>query len=499
MAPRFPHYRIAGIAMLVASLLAVHCGARQIRNETELEQAVKLAKAGEESGWRSLEKTLLAGEEDQNLDLQKKVLLEVGKIKSERSEIILKASISDKYLRSEAAAGLANQRNEKNRQALDSLIVNSAFANAKEFGGLTRGEIKALGETDDPEAVRALKDQIGKDPNKDEATIDALGKILLRQRQSWLFGLDPQWQLGQAKSSGKGLSLETIDITKSQSATAAPATAVEAPDPEKVLIDYLDSNGAGESKDRAAEKIAAAHKEGNGYLLTLAGKSSLGVTARIAIVDYLTRTAVNAQDKSMINKFYALRRRSNSAKLTASINLSLRILGSAFGRPIGTGYVRRKPVDRDGFDPLRKESDIVSLKQRPYPEYSAADVKTNLRKALKYYHLDPSLADRMQNHVSGLLNLPQNRESAERNLIFVALGRLFPNRDFYVLKKQGQDAFGKPGYFTTTLRLVTASARGRSWQIGALQRVWGLSYAEADKIRQIYLRDGKILQQRMRL
>ncbi|HMV35692.1 MAG TPA: hypothetical protein PKD60_07360, partial [Turneriella sp.] len=153
----------------------------------------------------------------------------------------------------------------------------------------------------------------------------------------------------------------------------------------------------------------------------------------------------------------------------------------------------------DGYDPLPKEADIITLKQKPYPEYSAADVKTNLKKALRHYRMDAALAERMQKRVNELLNLPENRQSSERNLIFAALGRLYPQKDFYVLKEQGQDAFGKPGYFTTTLRLVTSSARGRSWQIAALQRVWGLTYAEADILRQIYLRDGKLLQQRMRL
>ncbi|MBS0617055.1 MAG: hypothetical protein JSR44_02645, partial [Spirochaetes bacterium] len=44
-----------------------------------------------------------------------------------------------------------------------------------------------------------------------------------------------------------------------------------------------------------------------------------------------------------------------------------------------------------------------------------------------------------------------------------------------------------------------SSKRDRSWQIAALQRLWNLSYPEADLIRQIYLRDGRLLQQRMRL
>jgi hypothetical protein len=201
----------------------------------------------------------------------------------------------------------------------------------------------------------------------------------------------------------------------------------------------------------------------------------------------------------MIGRFMALRRRTGNREVIASIDLSIRILGSAFGTKVATGGRARRIVITERYDPLPKEADIISLKPRPYPEYSAADVKTNLRKALRHYGLSPSLADRMQKRVRELLNLPENRQSSERNLIFAALGRLYPQKDFYVLKEQGQDAFGKPGYFTTTLRLVTSSARGKSWQIAALQRIWGLSYAEADTLRQIYLRDGKLLQQRLRL
>ena len=282
---------------------------------------------------------------------------------------------------------------------------------------------------------------------------------------------------------------------------AAEAEAASSPDdndPEKVLLDFLAGGGNADVKDRAVQSIADAHPPGVPYLLALAAKRSVPVKSRIAIVDYLTRLAVNTQDKSMINKFINLRPRAGNAQLVSSINLSLRVLGSAFGRVTGGGVVYRS-VPSDGYEPLPKETDVVSLVQRPYPGYSSADVKTNLKKALTYYRLDDRLTERMQSRVRDLLNLPQNKESPERNLIFSALGRLYPDRDFYVLRKQGQDAFAKPGYFTTTLRLITASARGRSWQIAALQRLWGLTYNEADLIRQIYLRDGKLLQQRMRL
>lgn len=287
-----------------------------------------------------------------------------------------------------------------------------------------------------------------------------------------------------------------------ETAEAAPKESPDDLDPEKVLLQFLSGDGMPEVKDKAVQSIASGHESGSAYLLKLAAKRSLPFKARVAIIDYLTRYAVNAQDKSMINKFYALRRSSaGDRQFVASIDLSLRLLGNAFGRAIATGGTVRytRAVTTDGYEGLPKETDIITLKQKPYPEYSGADVRTNLKKALKYYHLDPAMAERMQRRVSELLNQPENRESPERNLIFAALGRLYPDKDFYVLKKQGQDAFAKPGYFTTTLRLVTASQRGKSWQIAALQRLWSLSYSEADLIRQIYLRDGKLLQQRMRL
>lgn len=489
------------VLLAFAAVLATHCAARQVRSEMELQEAAQRAAANDEKGWQSLERTIRTKDEDPDIEMQRKTLTEVGKIPSPRSTALLSENVNNRYLRAEAVGGLLKQRNNANRAEIDKLIVEAAARNAQEFSGLTREEIQALGESDNPEAVKLLKQQMGRDPNKDEMTIDALGKILKRQKRSSYSPLDFSLPLGQ----GAKISFEDISTDKvsgEETAKAEPASAGEADtDPEQVLIDYLSGDGSPEAKDRAVQNIADARSNGIAYLLGLAGKSSVKVAARIAIVDFLTRHAVNTQDKSMIGKFQTLRRRAGgSRELAASIDLSLRILGSAFGRNVAVGTAtRRRIVVTDGYDPLAREADIVKLDQKPYPGYSAADVRTNLKKALTYYRLDAGIADRMQKRVNDLLNLPENKESPERNLIFTALGRLYPDRDFYVLKKQGQEAFAKPGYFTTTLRLVTASRRGRSWQIAALQRVWGLSENEADRIRQIYLRDGKLLQQRMRL
>lgn len=480
---------------------AAHCAGRQIRSDLELEEAARRAAAGEERGWQSLENTIRTKDEEPDVEMQKRAMTEVGKIKSSRGIPVLTENLTNRFLRGEAAAGLINQRNETNKAQIDAAIIAATANNAREFSGLTREEIRALGETEHPDAVRLLKQQIGRDPNKDEATVEALGKILKRKSQSYYHPFDFTLPIGQdpAAAGGAKLNVETIMSSgeQEQAAEAAPTEADN--DPELVLLNFLAGDSPPDVKDRAVQSIAEAHPPGIGYLLGLAGKRSLAPKVRIAIIDYLTRFAVNTQDKSMINRFLALRGRAGNAQVLASINLSLRVLGSAFGRATGGGGRVYRSVPSDGYEPLPKEADIVSLKQKPYPGYSAADVKTNLKKALAYYRLGADLAERMQNRVRDLLNEPQNKESPERNLIFTALGRLYPDRDFYVLKKQGQDAFAKPGYFTTTLRLITQSSRGRSWQIAALQRVWGLTFNEADLIRQIYLRDGKLLQQRMRL
>lgn len=494
------------ILLVFLGISAGACAGGQVRNDLELEEAKRRAQAGEERGWSSLERTVKTPDGESDGEMPKKALAAVGSIKAPRAETILKEFLSHRQLRGEAAAGWINQRTEANKDQIDATLIETTRNNAREFSGLSKEEIRALGATDHPEAVRLLKQQIGKDPNKDELAVEALGKILHRRSRSAIEpGIPPfaesRFFIGSLW--GANISIEEIKGAETGAEPAEPETK-ESPDdldPEKVLLQFLAGDGQPEVKDKAVQSIASGHESGSAYLLKIAAKRSVPFQARVAILDYLTRYAVNAQDKSMINKFYALRRSSaGDRQFVASIDLSLRLLGNAFGRAIATGTVRyTRAVTTDGYDSLPKETDIITLKQKPYPEYSGADVRTNLKKALKYYHLDPTIAERMQRRVSELLNAPENKQSPERNLIFAALGRLYPDKDFYVLKKQGQDAFGKPGYFTTTLRLVTASQRGKSWQIAALQRLWSLSYNEADLIRQIYLRDGKLLQQRMRL
>lgn len=496
---------------LLLSLLLIplcYCSARQVKNDIELEEAAKRAANGEESGWSALEKTIRSPDEEADIEMQRKALTEIGKIPSPRSEAVLKENATSRNLRAESIAGLAQQRNAGNKEQIDAAIVEAAGKNAAQYGGLTREEIKALGDSDNPAAVRLLKEQMGRDPNKDELAIDALGKILKRRKRTHYSPTNFLMPIGKASANlsfddEPAPAAKPAAESKKADAAAAPVTPpTDENDPETVLLNFIATAAGADSKDRAVQNIAAAHEPGTDYLLNLAAQSRVPLGARIAILDYLTRQAVNAQDKGMIDRFYTLRGRSaRDATFVASIDLSLRMLGNAFGQAVAAGGARRvyRVVSREAYEALAKESDIISLTDRPYPGYSGADVKTNLKKALKHYRLDAKIADRMQHRVNDLLNLPENKTSPERNLIFSALSRLAPNQDFYVLKKYGQDAFAKPGYFTTTLRLVTSSARGRSWQIAALQRLWGLSFHEADIIRQIYLRDGKILQQRMRL
>lgn len=486
------HRRTYALAMLMVATL--HCAARQVRTEPELEEAVRRAKADEEKGWQALERTIRPKDEEPDPEMQRRAVVELGRIPSPRAQKMLGETATDRYLRGEAVQALMQQRNDANKTEIDRMIIEAARSNTLEFGGLSKEEIRALGEIDDPEAVRLLRQQLGRDPAKDDLVVEALGKILRRQKRS-------QGRTAAVLAGGVQLEIEDISTGKEETPPPTPATTTQdETDPEKVLLDFLATDAASETKDKAIQSIADAHGGTNAYLLGLAANNNLAAAVRIAIIDYLTRDAVNREDKSIIAGLVALKRRSRNREVNASIDLSLRVLARAFGAPVATGGIRaRRIAITEGYDPLPKEADIITLKQRPYPEYSAADVKTNLKKALRHYQLDAGLVERMQRRVNELMNLPENRQSSERNLIFAALGRLYPQRDFYVLKEQSKDAFSKPGYFTTTLRLITSSARGRSWQIAVLQRIWGLSYNEADMLRQIYLRDGKLLQQRMRL
>jgi hypothetical protein len=92
-----------------------------------------------------------------------------------------------------------------------------------------------------------------------------------------------------------------------------------------VLLNFIAGSAGADAKDRAVQNIAAAHEPGTDYLLNLAGQSRVQLGARIAILDYLTRQAVNTQDKGMIDRFYALRSRSvRDGAFVASIDLYLR-------------------------------------------------------------------------------------------------------------------------------------------------------------------------------
>lgn len=476
-------------------LFFLNCAGAQVREESQLAETLRLAAENDNGAWKTLERLVREPGDAETLDMRKQALTGVGKIRSARSETLLRENLNHPDFRGMAAEGLMNQRGEATKQEIDSLVVDAAQANLQKYPTLSRGEIFALGESDDPRAVTVLKNQLGMTAINDDLIIEALGKILLRRNQSIYVPDNFLLPLGE----GSGSSVKIEELSMSDKATEPKVD--EEGDPEKVLLNYLAGDGSIDSKDKAATAIRVAHPNGIDYLLGLTKRATTPLKARMAIVDYLTRYAVDSRDSAMFDRFLTLRRRVREKPLLRSIDLSLQLMGQAFGRRLATGTRRRAYSTPQGtqYDPLPKEAEIVTLTKKPYPAYSAADVKTNLKKALKYYGFSATAFQRMQERVESLLSQKVYEKSSERNLIFVALARLYKNKDFYVLREKANDAFSLPGYFTTTLRIVTTSKRGRSWQVVALQRVWNLTASEAEILRQIYLRDAKVLQQRLRL
>lgn len=490
---RFSLFSLWTIAALLP-LIFLNCAGAQVREESQLTETLRLAAENDNGAWKTLERLVREPGDAETIEMRKQALAGVGKIRSPRSEALLKENLNHPDFRGMAAEGLMNQRTEATKQEIDSLVVDAAQANLKKYPTLSRGEIFALGESADPRAVTVLKNQLGMNVLNDDLIIEALGKILLRRNQSTY--VPDNFLLPLGEGSGSSLKIEELSMSEK-----VPEAKEEEGDPEKVLLNYLTGDGSIDSKDKAVSAIRAAHPDGVDYLLGLIKRTTTPLKARMAIVDYLTRYAVDRRDSAMFDRFLTLRRRVREKTLLRSIDLSLQLMGQAFGRKLATGARRRTYSAPQGtrYDPLPKEAEIVTLAKKPYPAYSAADVKTNLQKALKYYGFSASVFQRMQERVESLLNKKAFEKSSERNLIFVALARLYKNKDFYVLREKANDVFSLPGYFTTTLRIVTAAKRGRSWQVVALQRVWNLTASEAEIIRQIYLRDAKVLQQRLRL
>lgn len=465
-------------------LLILDCSTRQIRTNEDLTEATKRAAAEDKDSWDLLEKSLNPQETEPNRELQKKVLAEIGKIPSENSQRIIASKLRDPALRTEAASALIQQRNGKNNRAIDQALIESTQANIQQYGFLTVDEIVALGEVDDPRAVEILKSQSGKDLTLNAAVIESLGKIMRRQMHAQVTG----------NAFGANTPKLSFEDPEQTSKNAEPATGDSA---EKALLEILASDAPIESKRKAADELYTAYSPGaRSKLLKLMTNRKQPFVLRTAILDYLTQQSLDRNDRSMLQDFVNAKKQLLYDKnFIAELNVSLKMLAEKFEEKsidyhsVGFVAVSRNAVSKE----------VITISEKPLTSRSAGSVRENLKLVVRHYHLPPDIDQRIEKRLNDLLNADKNSQSADRNLLFAALRRLYPNEDFYVLKSRGQKAIDTPGYFSTTLRLVTASKRSRDWQVVALQRLWNLNFAEADKIRQIYLRDGKLLSARLRL
>ena len=262
---------------------------------------------------------------------------------------------------------------------------------------------------------------------------------------------------------------------------------------ENALLEILASDAPIESKRKAADELYTAYApESRSKLLAIMSNNKQPPATRTAILDYLTQQSIERNDRSMLHDFVQVKRQiSHDRNFIPELNISLKILAEKFDEKI-TNY---PPI----ASASTQRRNVSTISEKPLASHSTGSVRENLKLVLRHYHLPPEMDQRIEKRLHELLNAEKYAQSSDRNLLFAALRRLYPNEDFYVLKSRGQKAIEIPGYFSSTLRLLTTSKRSPDWQVVALQRLWNLSFTEADKIRQIYLRDGKLLSARLRL
>lgn len=505
-------------AVILISIVMQACQGMQVRDRETLNPVAEKARAGNETAVKALERTL---EQPVDESLKKEVLSEMGTVKTPRAREVLKQKLADNQLRGAAALAYSRQKDGTNDTEIDSDLTSSLQDNQLKYGTLTNEEIQVLGDTSDARAIKLLKSQLGINRENDALVIQALAKQLQRGLSTRVVTpADPAPKKEEPVITEPAEVIEkTTDTPVEKPAPAVQPLAEEDFIPaiddidldgkgdsedeetaEQVLREYTESDAPDELKDLALDAIYQAYKEeGRAHLLSLAENPEYSLVSRRSILMFLARKAKAQGDSSLVTELQTLRKKYKKQKdfvreIDSAIAL-LKDLPAPAEKPVVTTVTKKSSGRRKSYVADKEPS----LPKKNFAHKNQANVRHNLQSTLLYYGLSQGVINRMDSRVQKLLIDPAYQNNSERNLIFVTLEKLYPGQDYFTLKKYGRTAFDTPWYFTTTLKLVTRSGRGKNWQVAAISRLWGLTTHEATVIRSLYLKEGKSLAGKMKL
>lgn len=131
---------------------------------------------------------------------------------------------------------------------------------------------------------------------------------------------------------------------------------------------------------------------------------------------------------------------------------------------------------KDRKKPLKK----VSLKNK-------SATKKQLIDLAKKYHLNSKVFIAMEQNIYS--HVHDKSKKAEQRYLFTVMREIYPNEDFFTLRKHLKNPFENNFFFTTLMKVIKRETSEEEMRILILQKIGGINYQESATLWKIYKKE----------
>lgn len=440
------------------------CASKQIKDKKSLDNAREEALKGNKPNLENYEKNLESAEKENNPELQKMIINDLATIPGKESSTLLmiQAGSESPEIRSAAVKALFEQTKLENNQGITKEEIFNTIKNNKEnHNELTSGEIQVLGELGNDESPDLLIQSLYAGENSDNEILHALGLILEKnlRKLKWI-------------SIAKNPVLDKKEIVESIVQKI-----------EKAFMDYIKSDVSASQKESALFELY------NAYV----------PDSREKFLKMYHSPDYDEKIKLMILKILGYRENPENDSLVKS--LKAEYLGTENEKEKTRILNRIGTLVPNEFKKIKAELEKEmnnTLRRRELRLLAGKDQITMLKSILKRHDVSSLLVDKLQETTEKLAADNTIPMPAEAVILFSSLREIFPDKNYFELKKIGERGLRIPGLFSTILGSVDSNFASYDMKILTIQSVWKISEGDAGKIYKAWQIEKKFLREILR-
>jgi hypothetical protein len=441
-----------------------HCGSAPIKDKTSLEKTHEQAKKGDKQSYENYEKALETAKKENNPELEKMIINDLATIPSKESTGLLKKEAVSETTETRSAAidGLYEQSKiSDNPQAVKNETVAVIKNNSEKYNELTSKEIKVLGEIKSEDSENLLVDSLNK-PENDQKTkteiIESLG-IILTDRIKEINNLDASKNPDSEKKAGLELSSANI---------------------ENSLLDVVKSEEPKPLKESALREMYNAYIPNSRVkFMEMYHSNEFDENTKLSILKILgnTENPENNEILKSLKKEYL--KTENPVEHTRMLNRVSALAPNQFK------FIKAE---------LEKEMEKI-IRKNELKALVAKGQIVMLKTILKKYNIPGGVVDKIQGRTEELGQDKTTPMKAEAVILFSSVREIYPDKNYFELKKAALRGLNIPGLFLVILSSIDKDFASYDMKILTIQSVFKISEADASKIYTAWQNEKDLLRE----